>query len=82
MEHLEKPEHAFREWRRVVRDDGAVLVVTPNMANPLMRLGAGLPQWLRVQLKRLGPGVAARDVFSRPVPREYSPNTPASCRRV
>jgi SAM-dependent methyltransferase len=35
VEHLDDPGAAFREWRRVLRD-GAVLVVTPNMANPLI----------------------------------------------
>ena len=78
VEHLEKPEHAFREWRRIVRDDGVVLVVTPNMANPFMRLAATLPQGLRVQLKRLGPGVAARDVFPSP----YRANTVRALRGV
>jgi SAM-dependent methyltransferase len=78
VEHLEAPEQAFREWRRVVRDDGAVLIVTPNMANPFMRLSARLPQWLRIQLKRLGPGVAARDVFRAP----YRANTVGSLRQI
>jgi SAM-dependent methyltransferase len=78
VEHLEAPELAFREWRRVVRDDGAVLVVTPNMANPFMRLGASLPQRVRVELKRRGPGVAARDVFPSP----YRANTVRALRRV
>lgn len=78
VEHLEAPERAFREWRRIVRDDGAVLVVTPNMANPFMRLGARLPQRLRVELKRRGPGVAERDVFPSP----YRANTVGTLRRL
>lgn len=66
LEHLEQPRAAFAEWRRLVGEDGAVLVVTPNMANPLMWLAGRLPQRLRVMLKRLGPGVDARDVFPAP----------------
>jgi SAM-dependent methyltransferase len=78
VEHLEEPEAAFREWRRVVSDDGAVLVVTPNMANPLMRMTARLPQPVRVALKRIGPGVDPRDVFPSP----YRANTAAALRRL
>jgi ubiquinone/menaquinone biosynthesis C-methylase UbiE len=78
VEHLEAPEAAFREWRRLVSDDGAVLVVTPNMANPLMRMSARLPQPARVALKRIGPGVDPRDVFPSP----YRANTAAALRRL
>lgn len=78
VEHLEEPSAAFREWRRVLRPDGALLVVTPNMANPLMRIGASLPQRVRVALKRLGPGVEPRDVFRAP----YRANTAAALQRI
>ena len=75
VEHLDDPEAAFREWRRVLRD-GAVLVVTPNMANPLMRAAAAVPQRVRVALKRFGPRVEARDVFPTP----YRANTVTALR--
>lgn len=77
VEHLDDPGAAFREWRRVLRD-GAVLVVTPNMANPLMRAAAAVPQKMRVTLKRLGPGVEPRDVFPAP----YRANTVTALRRI
>jgi SAM-dependent methyltransferase len=77
VEHLEEPGAAFREWRRVLHQDGALLVVTPNMANPLMRMAAALPQRVRVGLKRLGPGVEPRDVFRAP----YRANTVSALRR-
>jgi SAM-dependent methyltransferase len=70
-EHLEDPEAAFREWRRLLGGDGAAIVVTPNMANPLMRAAAALPQRIRVLLKQLGPGVEPDDVF----PASYRANT-------
>ena len=31
LEHLEKPEHTFREFRRVLRPGGRLLAVTPNL---------------------------------------------------
>jgi len=78
MEHLDDPEAAFREWRRLLRDDGVAFVVTPNMANPLMRAAAALPQRTRVALKRLGPGVEPHDVFPAP----YKANTMGALQRL
>jgi SAM-dependent methyltransferase len=77
VEHMDDPQAAFREWRRLVRD-GAVLVSTPNMANPLMRLAAVVPERARIALKRLGPGVEARDVF----PARYRANTVTTLRQA
>ena len=77
VEHMEDPEAAFREWRRLVRG-GAVLVATPNIANPLMRLATAVPERVRVALKRLGPGVEARDVF----PALYRANTITALRQA
>jgi SAM-dependent methyltransferase len=78
VEHLDDPEAAFREWHRLLRDDGVALVVTPNMANPLMRAAAALPQRARVALKRFGPGVAPHDVFPAP----YRANTVVALQRL
>jgi SAM-dependent methyltransferase len=77
VEHMDEPEAAFREWRRVLRD-GAVLVVTPNMANPVMRAADAVPQRARITMKRLGPGVQARDVFPAP----YRANTVTALRQI
>ena len=78
VEHLDDPEAAFREWRRLLRDDGVALVVTPNMANPPMRAAAALPQRARVALKRLGPGIDPHDVF----PATYKANTVEALQRL
>lgn len=73
IEHLESPEAAFQEWRRVLRADGSLVFLTSNRANPYLALARMLPQRTRVAAKRLGPGAAEQDVF----PAVYRANTPA-----
>jgi SAM-dependent methyltransferase len=34
VEHLDAPEAAFHEWRRVLRPDGALVLLTSNRASP------------------------------------------------
>jgi ubiquinone/menaquinone biosynthesis C-methylase UbiE len=72
VEHLLTPETAFREWRRVLRAGGALVVLTSNRANPVLLAAGLLPQRVRLGLKRAGPGAAERDVF----PAVYRANTP------
>jgi SAM-dependent methyltransferase len=72
VEHLRAPEVAFREWRRVLRPDGSLVVLTSNRANPLVSAAALLPHRARVALKRRGPRAAERDV----IPAAYLANTP------
>jgi SAM-dependent methyltransferase len=77
VEHLPEPEEAFREWRRVLRRDGALVLLTSNRANPMLAAARLVPQRLRVALKRAGPGAEERDVF----PAVYRANTPRRLRR-
>jgi SAM-dependent methyltransferase len=72
VEHLDGPEAAFREWRRVLRPEGALVLLTSNLANPFLAAARLLPENARIILKRLGPGVAERDV----IPPRYRANTP------
>jgi SAM-dependent methyltransferase len=72
VEHLDAPEAAFREWRRVLRPEGAFVLLTSNLASPFLAAARLLPHSVRVALKRLGPGVTERDV----IPAVYRANTP------
>lgn len=72
VEHLEDPQRGFAEWRRVLRPDGRLVVLTTNRASPLMAAGDRLPQQLRLLIKRRGAGAAERDVYRT----RYRANTP------
>lgn len=78
VEHLGRPESAFAEWRRVLRPDGTLVLLTSNRASPLMAVGDRLPQRLRIAIKRLGAGAAERDVY----PTRYLANTPERLRAL
>ena len=74
VEHLDDPAGAFADWRRLLRPDGRVVIVTSNRASPAMALGARLPTRVRLGIKRRGAGAAEKDVY----PTRYRANTPAA----
>jgi SAM-dependent methyltransferase len=73
VEHLADPERTFREWRRVLRADGHLVLVTTNRASPFMALAERLPDRVRLAIKLRGAGAVARDVY----PTRYEANTPS-----
>jgi len=73
VEHLSRPQHTFEEWRRVLKPDGALVLLTSNRASPLMGVADRLPQRLRLSIKRRGAGVAERDVYLT----QYLANSPS-----
>jgi SAM-dependent methyltransferase len=78
VEHLTRPERTFSEWRRVLRPDGRLVLLTSNRANPLMAAADRLPERLRLGLKRRGAGAEERDVY----PTRYLANTPRRLAQV
>lgn len=78
VEHLAHPERTFADWRRLLRPDGALVLVTSNRANPLLAAANRLPERVRLTIKRRGAGAAERDVY----PTRYRANTPARLARV
>jgi SAM-dependent methyltransferase len=78
VEHLQHPERAFAEWRRVLRPEGRLVLLTSNRANPLVAAADRLPRRARLVIKRRGAGVTERDVY----PTRYLANTPARLERT
>lgn len=73
VEHLAAPSTAFGEWRRVLRPDGHLLLVTSNRASPFLAVASRMPRRARLTVKRRGAGVTEEDVY----PTLYRANTPA-----
>ena len=78
VEHLGRPAAALAEWRRLLRPDGRVVLLTSNRSSPAMALADRLPARARVGIKRRGAGAAARDVY----PTRYLANTPGALARA
>ena len=72
IEHLADPPTTFVEWRRVLRQEGSLILLTSNIANPYLAVARFSPESVRSFLKRRGPGVATQDV----IPTRYRANKP------
>ena len=71
VEHVEHPDRALAEVRRVLRPGGVFIFHTPNFLNPVMLLGYPIPQALKDRLVAYLEGRPPDDVF----PTRYQMNT-------
>lgn len=72
VEHLARPKAAFSEFRRLLQDDGVLIVKTPSLLSPLMLASRLSPTFIHKKLKGGLLGQQQDDVF----PTLYRSNTP------
>jgi 2-polyprenyl-3-methyl-5-hydroxy-6-metoxy-1,4-benzoquinol methylase len=72
VEHLAEPEKVFKEFFRVLRPNGKVIIHTPNAYGYPTIAARIMPQFAKVKLAGILEGRAAEDVF----PAHYRANTP------
>jgi len=77
VEHLEDPPQVFREFCRVMRPGGKVVIITPNKYDYVSVIAALTPYWLHRRLVSKIFRVPADDVF----PTLYRANTLGAMRK-
>jgi SAM-dependent methyltransferase len=78
VEHLEDPPQVFREFFRVLRPGGKVVVITPNKYDYVSLIAATTPYWLHRSLVSRIFKVPEADVF----PTLYRANTISALRKA
>lgn len=78
VEHLADPAQVFREWNRVLRPGGKVVILTPNKYDYVSLLAAVTPHWFHRALVSRIFQVSEDDIF----PTLYRANTMSSLRRA
>jgi ubiquinone/menaquinone biosynthesis C-methylase UbiE len=78
VEHLERPGRVFREFFRVLRPGGKVVIITPNLYDYVSLIAAVTPYWLHRSLVSRIFQVPEDDVF----PTLYRANTMSALRKA
>jgi SAM-dependent methyltransferase len=76
FEHLDDPPQVFREFWRVVRPGGKIVIITPNKYDYVSLIAAMTPYWLHRSLVSRIFQAPEDDVF----PTKYRANTLAAMR--
>ena len=77
VEHLVQPKAAFSEFRRVLQDDGVLIVKTPSLLSPVMLASRLSPTFVHKKFKAHLLALPEDDVF----PTHYRSNTPGRLHR-
>jgi ubiquinone/menaquinone biosynthesis C-methylase UbiE len=79
FEHLADPKKVIAEFKRVLSDQGRVIVYTQNRCNPVMFLSSIMPVWLRKILKII---IMRKDCDEGTYKAFYKCNTKSNFRRL
>ena len=78
LEHVENPSQALREFARILKPGGRLIVWTPNKYNYAIALSSLTPCWLHNWARRLAKPGASKDNC----PTFYRANTPRGLKRL
>jgi ubiquinone/menaquinone biosynthesis C-methylase UbiE len=63
LEHIKNPDNVFREFQRVITNEGEMIFLLPNLLNPLMLLGKITPTILHKKFINIFTGRNEEDIF-------------------
>lgn len=78
VEHLAAPEHAFREFHRVLKPPGRLVIFTPNLMHYFGAAARLTPHWFHVWFNLRIRGLSHDDIF----PTLYRANTKSCLNRL